>query len=250
MAHQRLRRVRHPRRRVLIPLAAAGIAGVAVRAGRHAKHSSDSDGPTDVGFMRAMHDALRRDMARLESVDERGSRAEPRFGEAWAELRARLDRHHRAEDDDLWPILRRHLTAPEDRHEVDRMVDEHRALSEAIAVVDRAFATETRQATAIAALSAALNEHLDHEERTVLPLLERHLSPAEWHRFLITERRRTPLHERPDFLGWVLDEASDADAAAVLSELPPPGRLVYRYVIRPRYAARHRRQMARTSLAS
>ena len=40
----------------------------------------------------------------------------------------------------------------------------------------------------------------------------------------------------------VVDDSTDAaDSTAVLSELPPAGRLVYRYVIRPRYTARHRR---------
>src|SRR5205814_3162909 len=62
--------------------------------------------------------------------------------------------------------------------------------------------------------------------------------------FLITERRRTPLRERPEFLGWVLDDANDDDTRAVLAELPPPGRMVYRYVIGPRYRAGHPRTRA------
>jgi hypothetical protein len=90
-------------------------------------------------------------------------------------------------------------------------------------------------------LGSALRDHLDHEERTVLPLLEQHLSRAEWRQFLVTERNRTPLRERPTFLAWVLDGAEDADREAVLGELPPPGRVVYRRVIGPRYRARHPR---------
>jgi len=38
---------------------------------------------------------------------------------------------------------------------------------------------------------------------------------------------------RPEFLTWVLDDASEQDAAAVLVEIPPPARLVYRRVLRP-----------------
>jgi hypothetical protein len=37
--------------------------------------------------------------------------------------------------------------------------------------------------------------------------------------------------------------ASQQDAAAVLTELPAPARLVYRRVLRPRYDAQHRWQI-------
>jgi hypothetical protein len=66
---------------------------------------------------------------------------------------------------------------------------------------------------------------------------------GEWRRFLLTERRRTP-RERPELLTWVLDNASDQDTAAVLSELPRPAHLVYRHLLRPRYQAQRRWQPA------
>ena len=73
----------------------------------------------------------------------------------------------------------------------------------------------------------------------MLPLVERHLTDAEWHDFLETERgKRTP-RQRVEFLGWVLDDATPDDAAPVLAELPAPGRLVYRHIIKPRHDARN-----------
>jgi hypothetical protein len=89
-------------------------------------------------------------------------------------------------------------------------------------------------------LSTVARDHLEHEEREVLPLLERHLARAEWRAFLLTERGRRPPRERPEFLTWILDDARDQDATAVLAELPPPARLVYRRILRPRYQAQHR----------
>jgi hypothetical protein len=53
-----------------------------------------------------------------------------------------------------------------------------------------------------------------------------------------------PPRERPGFLTWVLDDASDQNAAAVLGELPRPARLAYRLVLRPRCDARRRWQPA------
>jgi hemerythrin-like domain-containing protein len=226
-------------------VAAALVVTAGALAARRRTHKHEEAGRADVGFMRAMHAALRRDMARLESVAPRveGSERIPAPVEAgWVEFRDELGRHHDAEDDDLWPVLRSHLSAAKDHHEVDQMVEEHRALAPAIDAVEAALSNGTGIDAAAAALGDVLHRHLDHEERAVFPLLERHLSRREWRAFLVTERRRTPLRHRPEFLTWVLDDASEADTEAVMAELPPPGRLVYRRVLRPRYAAKHRWQ--------
>jgi hypothetical protein len=47
---------------------------------------------------------------------------------------------------------------------------------------------------------------------------------------------RAHLDDRADLA--VLDDASEADAAAVMAEVPPPGRVVIRRVLQPRYAKR------------
>jgi hypothetical protein len=86
-------------------------------------------------------------------------------------------------------------------------------------------------------------DHLAHEERVVLPLIEQHLTRAQWRVFLHKERRRRSSRERPGFLTWILDDDGEQDAAAVLAEMPPPARPVYRRVLRPRYDARHRWQI-------
>jgi hemerythrin-like domain-containing protein len=191
--------------------------------------------------------AFRRDLARLEELVRDAVSAPSAGGEfqqAWHSFRDRLHRHHVAEDDDLWPVLRRHLAAPADVASVDRMVEEHHALSAAMDAVDQALSASRHAVsgsgltTAVDRLSRTVRDHLEHEERDVLPLVENHLSRADRRAFLLTERRQTPLRARPDFLGWVLDEASPADTRAVLAELPPPGRLAYRYAIGRRYGSR------------
>lgn len=86
-------------------------------------------------------------------------------------------------------------------------------------------------------------DHLAHEVREVLPLIEQHLTRAQWRVFRRKERSRRSARARPGFLTWILDDAGEQDAAAVLAEMPPPARLVCRRVLRPRCDAQHRWQI-------
>jgi iron-sulfur cluster repair protein YtfE (RIC family) len=237
-------RRRRPRWALL--LVAAGLV-IAARRVRRRQAARDADRPADLGFMRAIHAGLRRDAARLEALApqlERPGGAPQQVPKGWATFRQVLHVHHAAEDDDLWPTLRRHLTEPEDLHQLDLMLAEHRDLTAAIQAVDAALTDGVGVAAAVGGLGEVLGRHLDHEEQRVFPLLERHLSRREWRGFLRTERRRRAPRERPEFLAWVLDEASNQDAAAVMAELPRPAHLVYRWVLQPRYDAPQRWQPA------
>jgi hemerythrin-like domain-containing protein len=232
---------RRPPRRLLL-VVAAGAVVLTVRRHRRRAQARD-DGPADLGFMRAIHAGLRRDAARLQALApqlERGNGGPRAVLKGWATFRQTLEVHHAAEDDDLWPVLRSHLTETDDLHQLDLMVAEHRSLTAAIQAVDAALASGVGVTTAAQKLGDVLGNHLDHEEQQVFPLLERHLSRGEWRRFLVTERRRRSARERPEFLTWVLDNASDQDTAAVLAELPRPAHLVYRRLLRPRYQAQRR----------
>jgi hypothetical protein len=233
--------------RVLLLVAAAGAVVLTVGRRRRRAQARDDDRPADLGFMRAIHAGLRRDAVRLQALApqlERGNGGPGAVPKGWTTFRQTLQVHHAAEDDDLWPVLRSHLTEIEDLHQLDLMVAEHRGLTAAIQAVDAALASGVGVTAAAQELGNVLGDHLDHEEQQVFPLLERHLSRGEWRRFLLTERRRRSARERPEFLTWVLDNASDQDTAAVLAELPRPAHLVYRRLLRPRYQAQRRWQPA------
>ena len=82
--------------------------------------------------MRALHAALRRDLSRLRDVAAQldgSAGAPPTVLAGWDAFRSQLDNHHSAEDDDLWPVLRRELS----------MVAEHRHIPPALAGVDAAL---------------------------------------------------------------------------------------------------------------
>ena len=124
------------------------------------------------------------------------------------------------------------------------MVEEHRHIPPALAGVDAALRGGGELTAPAGLLSAVVLDHLAREEREVLPLIEQHLTRAQRRAFLHTERSRLSPRERPGFLTWILDDAGEQDAAAVLAEMPPPARLVYRRVLRPRYDAQHRWQIS------
>jgi len=231
---------------VLAALAGAVLAAGATARLRARQRSGQADAPAEVGFMRAMHAAMRRDLSRLrDAVREIDDSAEtpPTVLAGWDAFRAELDNHHQAEDDDLWPALRQELSDPGELAAVDAMVEEHQHIEPALANVDAALRGGGELTAPVETLSTVVLDHLAHEEREVLPLIEQHMTRAQWRAFLVTERGKRPPRERPEFLAWVLDDAGEQDAAAVLSELPPPARLVYRWVLRPRYDAQHRWQI-------
>jgi Hemerythrin HHE cation binding domain len=231
--------------RALLLVAAASVVVATRRVRRRRQQARDDEHPADLGFMRAIHAGLRRDAARLQAIApqlDRPAAEAAATPPGWVTFRQVLHVHHGAEDDDLWPLLRRHLTDQADLHQVDLMVAEHRDLTAAIDTVQQALTSGAGVTAAAGELGAVLGGHLDHEEQHVFPLLERHLSRREWRGFLRTERRRRPPRQRPEFLTWVLEDASEQDAAAVLAELPRPAHLAYRLVLRPRYDAQRRWQ--------
>jgi len=197
--------------------------------------------------MRALHAALRRDLSRLREVagqPDRSAGAPPAVLAGWDTFRAQLDNHHAAEDDDLWPVLRPELSDSADLASLEAMVEEHRQIPPALATVDAALRSGGELTGPVELLATVLLDHLAREEREVLPLLERHLTRAQWRAFLHKERDRRSPRQRAEFLGWILDGAGANDAAAVLSEMPRPARLVHRWILKPRYERQRRWQVS------
>ncbi len=84
---------------------------------------------------------------------------------------------------------------------------------------------------------SVLVEHLDDEERHLLPLAATHLSSPEWaalgEHFVAT----TPKAQLLIFLGAVLEEATPDERAALLGAMPRVARLAWRRVGRRRYTS-------------
>jgi hemerythrin-like domain-containing protein len=147
---------------------------------------------------------------------EQPDRVEP-VATFYANVLAFLQAHHQGEDELLWPKL--HARVGEQAATVARVAEQHDAVSAAIDEarrsidewkaapdIDRGAAL----AVALATLGMQLGEHLDDEERLVLPLAADHISPEEW--------RELPAHGMRTFAGdkqWLV-------IGLIQEQLPPP----------------------------
>jgi iron-sulfur cluster repair protein YtfE (RIC family) len=210
--------------------------------------TSDTTSQLDLSVMVAFHDAFRRDLTHLARAASRhrAQLDEPARHTAvmagWELFKTELHVHHTAEDDDLWPRMRVHLAnRPAELALLQAMQDEHARLDPLLAAVDGAFADldggHQRLGDTVDALAGELHEHLAHEERDVLPLIDRSLTQAEWQAFGNDQRRRIGgIRGAAQLFPWLLDAASPDRIRAVLAGLPPPLRVVYRRIWQPRYA--------------
>ena len=195
-------------------------------------------GKVDFTLMYAVHDAFQRDLRYLAAAVEAGQTADPAVRAGWATFKNQLHVHHTAEDTSLWPPLRQKVTRPDQMAVLDAMEAEHARIDPLVSQVDASLAASGRAGLAdnAAALAGALAAHLKHEEDQALPLVEAHLGPAGWAAFRKATGKIQGLRGGAEFFPWMLDGASAETSKKVLGMLPPPARLLYRAVWRPRYA--------------
>ena len=195
-------------------------------------------GDADLTIMLAAHDAFRRDLTRLVRTAAAADLSDPARRQSvaagWELFKHQLHLHHTAEDEIIWPVLRPRLAHSEHALSVlDAMEDEHELIDPLLAAVDTGFAQrDDSLADVIDALVSSLTGHLAHEERDGLPLIGAALTAAEWRRTGFRIARRNGLSEGGEMFAWILDGA-DGDAA--LRTLPPPLRLLYKGVWKPRF---------------
>ena len=199
-------------------------------------------GEADLTIMLAAHDALRRDLTRLAKAAAFADLPDPARRAAvtvgWETFKRQLHLHHTAEDAIIWPTLRDRLSRSQQALSVlDSMESEHSAIDPLLASVDHAFAhpQDGRLGDVTDALASTILAHLAHEERDALPLIGVGLTASEWRSAGFRIARKNGLSAGGEMFAWLNDGAAADQAAAVLKTLPPPVRLVYRSVWRPRY---------------
>jgi iron-sulfur cluster repair protein YtfE (RIC family) len=150
-----------------------------------------------------------------------------------------LEHHHAGEDRLLLPLLA--ARAP---GSVDTAEEQHARLEALIAEVRTALAGWVLPPLVdlLVELHAALETHLRAEEREVLPLAARHLTPAEWGAIGEAGFRSIPKPALPLFFGMMMVEGDPEVLRSMLAEAPPPVRALMPR-LGPAVYARHARRL-------
>ena len=79
-------------------------------------------------------------------------------------------------------------------------------------------------------LAAALFEHLDLEEREILPLVQRHVTVAEWNSLGDQGIEEMDQKQLPILFGAILEDCTPEERKAMFAKLPLPVRIILRTV--------------------
>jgi hypothetical protein len=183
----------------------------------------------DMTGMFAIHDALRRDLARVVQSTTRT--------EGWSLFEKMLVLHHEIEDDFLWPLAREAVPAHSaDRALLDQMTREHAAIRPMLDRLDQVHAPGAVTESARSDLERHVLDHLAHEEHDALPLLDRTLTEEQWSTFdRASVRRMEPDMDR--YVPWLLDGADDRRTTEFLALAPPDLSTAFVEQWRPAYRA-------------
>jgi iron-sulfur cluster repair protein YtfE (RIC family) len=201
---------------------------------------------TDVHDMVVVHRAFRREFTlvpRLVREVAPGDTARAAVLAAHTRMLLKgLHLHHTSEDELLWPKLLGRC--PPDAALVERMEAQHEVVAAAIDRLGSALArweAEARPAvseevaTALEEMAAALGEHLDEEERHILPIAARHLSQAEWDELGEHGMAEMSRAELPLMFAAALEDATPDERRHMTAKLPLPVRVLFRLVFLRRY---------------
>jgi hemerythrin-like domain-containing protein len=189
---------------------------------------------------RVIHHAVRRDLARLEAAlasapDGDVTRA-VRLDRAYDNLHRELTRHHEGEDAFVFPFLAE-VGLPSDllaamdheHHDMADALGQTRAAMAAYASSGSATDAETARAS-VARTRAVVEQHLDHEERDLEPLLEPHLETAGWKAVEKQLRRASPV-VIGNFFAWIQDGMTEEGRSYLRTTIPRPVTAVFSRVV-------------------
>ena len=196
--------------------------------------------------MPIIHRIFRRQFAEVQALVPGVPRADgARVGAVANHLGFLLDglhMHHTTEDDLIWPKLidRAGIDAPL----VLRMEEQHRQIDASVTEVraamsswrsDPTSASSSALADRISEFLVVLERHLDEEERVVVPLIDRHLTEAEWEEVGKRGFEKFTPAQRWIATGQMVEVATPEETAMMFDQLPPPVKVLWHVTGKRKY---------------
>ena len=206
--------------------------------------------PADTRMMGIVHGALVRDLLRTREVVSTSpypcGRQRQALGEHVVWMLELLHKHHRGEDEGLWPLVRDR--DPGAAALLDSMEADHERISpaaEAATGAARRYAASATEearielAGALDALIEVLLPHLDREVAEAMPVVSACLSHAEWRAWETTYNVRTKsITELGMEAHWLLEGIDPEGYRVVVTTVPP----VPRFILLHGFARAYRRR--------
>ena len=198
-------------------------------------------GAIDFTIMYATHNAFRRDLARLSTRAEPGTLFTDAASAVWQNFKRQLHIHHTVEDAELWPrVLRAVADREDDLLVLQQMEAEHEQLGPLLEKVDEALAgRDMGLADGLRDLATALDDHMRHEERSALPLIQRVLTPQDWKAFRSAMARSQGPKGAAVYVPWVVDGVDEGDRRAFFAAMPAPLAVVNRLFMERSYRRKY-----------
>jgi iron-sulfur cluster repair protein YtfE (RIC family) len=208
-----------------------------------------AEGPLDLNGMYMAHHAFRRDLARFAvaarqtPVDDAGVwRA---LAVRWEQFGSILHHHHATEDDVLWPQLLE-IADADGRATLEAMEAEHSVIDPMLAACAAGFAamaqapdaaTRDRLAADTETARDTLSDHMGHEEREALPLVQDLLSEEGWQRVEKAAGSGKSLKDLMFLAPWIADGLTLEQFETVVAMIGTPFKWMVA-MTRGRYARR------------
>jgi iron-sulfur cluster repair protein YtfE (RIC family) len=197
----------------------------------------------DFTMMYVTHDAFRRDLERLRRAAVAGTAETPQVRAGWENFKRQLLLHHTVEDNHLWPRVQEKVAGR--ARELALLADmeaEHARLDPVLARMEAALGEPGAEpapelATLAAELTDVLVSHLDHEEKSALPLIQDVLTADDWRAFAGKMREAQGIKGAAVYVPWIVDGIPQADREHFFEVMPAPVRVLNRMLWERRYRA-------------
>lgn len=176
-----------------------------------------AEGPLNMNGMYMAHHAFRRDLRRFAAAARQTPVEDVEVWRAlavrWEQFGSVLHHHHTTEDDVLWPQLLE-IADAEGRATLEAMEAEHSVIDPMLAACAAGFAamarapdagTRDRLAADTETARDTLSDHMGHEEREALPLVQDLLSEEGWQRVEKAAGSGKSLRDLMFLAPWIAD---------------------------------------------